>query len=82
MYRVETDEQVQEQVDALPADALAAYAELRVMLETVPWEGRPYHRDKPQAAMRAQAFGKYGLAVYLIREDEQQVDLLLVMWAG
>jgi hypothetical protein len=82
VYRVETDDQAQEQVDALPAAALAAYAELRVMLETAPWEGRPYHRDKPQAAMRAQAFGRYGLAVYLILEDQLQVDVLLVMWAG
>ncbi len=43
MYTVETDGQAKHQVDALPAEALTAYAELRVVLETAPWSGRPYH---------------------------------------
>lgn len=33
MYRVTTDEQSQPQVDALPADALAPFAEARTVLE-------------------------------------------------
>jgi hypothetical protein len=82
VYRVETDEQAQEQVDALPAEALAAYAELRVMLETAPWNGRPYHRENPRGAVRAQPFATYGLAVYLILEDRRRVDVLLVQWLG
>lgn len=82
MYSVETDEQAQDQVDALPAEALGAYAELRVMLETTPWSGRSYHRDNPRGAVRAQAFGGYGLAVYLILEDRRRVDVLLVQWVG
>ena len=39
MYRVELDEQAREQIDALPDDAVVAFAELRVMLETAPWDG-------------------------------------------
>lgn len=66
MYTVETDGEAQQQIDALPVDALAAYAELRVVLETAPWSGRPYHRDNPRGAVRVRAFGTHGMAVYLI----------------
>ena len=82
MYTVNTDGPAQHQVDALPAEALAAYAELRVVLETAPWSGRPYHRDNPQGAVRALAFGTHGLVVYLILEDQRRVDVLLVQWVG
>jgi hypothetical protein len=36
VYVVTTDDESQPQVDALPPEALAAFAELRVMLETAP----------------------------------------------
>jgi len=58
LYTVETDGSAQHQVDALPAEALAAYAELRVVLETAPWSGRPYHRDNPQGAVRTLALAR------------------------
>ncbi len=82
MYTVETDDQAKHQVDALPAGALTAYAELRVVLETAPWSGRPYHRDNPQGAVRARSFGTHGMVVYLIVEDQRRVDVLLVLWVG
>lgn len=82
MYVVETDETAKEQVDSLPADALAAYAELRVLLETAPWSGRPYHRRNPGGPVRTQTFGGAGLATYLILEHQRRVDVLLVQWAG
>lgn len=44
MYRVTIDDQVLEQVAALPIEALASYAELLVVLETVPWNGVPFTR--------------------------------------
>lgn len=37
---------------ALPAEALAAYAVLRLLLETSPWSRAPYHRDIPGGALR------------------------------
>lgn len=80
MYTVITDEPAQQQVDALPADALTAYSELRVTLETAPWNGQPYHRDSPQGALRIQTFGGRGQAVYLILDDQRRVDVLLVQW--
>jgi hypothetical protein len=43
LYSVVNDEQAQPHVDALPAEALGAFAEVRVLLETAPWSGRPSH---------------------------------------
>ena len=37
MYTVTTDDQSQQQVDALLAEALAPFAEARAMLEVAPW---------------------------------------------
>ncbi|MGH3814375.1 MAG: hypothetical protein ACRDUV_18305 [Pseudonocardiaceae bacterium] len=82
MYTVETDGPAKHQVDALPAEALIAYAELRVVLETAPWSGRPYHRHNPQGAVRTCSFGTHGMVVYLILEDQRRVDVLLVQWVG
>ena len=52
MYRVETDEQAQGQADALPADAITAYAELRAMLEVSPWSGEPINIRNPDGPVR------------------------------
>jgi hypothetical protein len=35
VHRADTDEQVQQQIDALPAGALLLFAELRTLLETI-----------------------------------------------
>jgi hypothetical protein len=82
VYKVDTDPSAQAEVDALPADALAAYAELRVVLETAPWSGVPYRQDNPDGAVRLHFFGSHGQAVYLILEDQRRVDVLLVQWLG
>jgi hypothetical protein len=49
VYRVNTDEWVQQQVDRLPAEALASYAELRTLLEVKPWSGDPVNDDNRTA---------------------------------
>lgn len=82
MYIVETDELSEEQVCALPGDALAPFAEARAMLEVAPWSGRPYVRTKPHGPLRVLPFGKSGLTTYLIVEDQRRVALLEVLWAG
>jgi hypothetical protein len=74
LYTIDTDDQAKFQVDALPAEALAAYAEARIVLETAPWNGRPYHKDNPDSPMRTLPFGTYGLVVYLILDDQRRVD--------
>lgn len=84
MYEVTTDEQSQDQIDALPADALAPFAEARATLELAPWNGRPYHRREPDSPMRTLTFGPHGegKTVYLILEDQRSVDILVVLWLG
>jgi hypothetical protein len=81
LYTVTTDDQAKDQVDALPADALAAYAEVRVVLETAPWSGRPINRDNPDGQVRVRQLGDHGMVVYLVLEDLRRVDILSVIWA-
>ena len=84
MYTVTTDNQSQQQVDALPVEALAPFAEARAMLEVAPWGGASYHRHKPYSPMRALTFGPAGQGdlVYLILDDLRRVDILVVVWLG
>lgn len=84
MYKVTTDEQSEPQVNALPEEALGPFAEARVALELAPWNGAPYHRDRPDGIMRAMHFGPHGEGdiVYMILEDQRQVDILVVLWFG
>jgi hypothetical protein len=81
VYTVETDGQAQQQGNALPAEALTSYAELRVLLETSPWSGAPYRVTTPAATSGRYTFGAgRGPAVYLIRDDQRRVDVLQVQW--
>jgi len=82
LYRVTTDDQSQQQVYALPAEALAPFAEARATLEVAPWNGAPYHKHKPDSPMRALTFGPTGQGdvVYLILDDYRRVDILVVVW--
>jgi hypothetical protein len=84
LYTVTTDDQSQQQVDALPAEALAPFAEARAMLEVAPWGGAPYHKHKPGSPMRALTFGPAGQGdiVYLILDDLRRVDIRVVVWLG
>jgi len=82
VYRVTTDERSQPQVDALPAEALVAFAEARAMLEVAPWGGDPFDDENADAPVRTLPFGviHQGLLTYLILERERRVDLLDVLW--
>jgi hypothetical protein len=82
-YDIEVYPEVQEQIRALPKQALRSLAEAISVLELVPGKGDPYHRSNPDGAMRNLAFGLHGegLITYLILEDQNRVDLLRVLWA-
>jgi hypothetical protein len=82
LYTVATDESSEEQVCALPREALVAFAEARAMLEVAPWGGRPYVRTKPDGPLRILPFGKEGMIIYLVMESQRRVALLEVLWAG
>ncbi len=57
MYIVDTDDDVDEQITALPAKALPLFAELMTLLELSPWAGTSYDREQPNANMRTHPFG-------------------------
>ncbi len=82
MYRVTTDEQSQLQIDALPANALAPFAEARAVLEVAPWGGDSLNDDNPDAPVRSLVFGPthQGLVTYLVLERQRRVDVLDVLW--
>ena len=84
MYRVTTDEKSQLQIDALPPEALAPFAEARAVVEIAPWNGDSLNDDNPDAPVRTLAFGPAhrGLVTYLILDDQRRVDLLDVLWLG
>jgi len=84
VYRIETDEQAQCQVDALPADALAWYAEVRAMLEVSPWSSEPINDRNPDGPVRTLAFDDHhqGMVTCLILEEQRRVDVLSVLWLG
>ena len=84
MYSVETEHEALQQVAALPAEALAPYAELMALLEVAPWSGDAYNRQRPDANMRTHAFGGQDEAfvIYLVLEDPRRVIVLRVMWVG
>jgi hypothetical protein len=83
VYRIIPNVAVSEQVAALPAEALAGYAEGLEVLQLMPWNGQPQHPANPDAPVRRWAFGtgQAGQVVYLVLE-EQEVHLLLVQWWG
>ena len=82
MDRVIPDDAVDAHIAALPAGALEAFAEARILLEIAPWSGRALHSDNPDGAVRLLPFGGFGAVVYLILERDREVHLLIVEWLG
>ena len=84
MYQVESDDEAAHQVAALPEKALVAYASLVDLIALHPWSGDPLRSTNPRSPIRTHTFGtdSMGLAIYLIREDQQRVVVLRVLWSG
>jgi hypothetical protein len=84
VYHVTTDEQSQPQIEALPPQARAPFAEARVVLEVSPWSGESLNAANPEAGVRTLTFGPtgQGMITYLILEDQRRVDILDVLWLG
>jgi hypothetical protein len=82
LYTVTTDNQSQQQIEALPAEALAPSVEAGAALEVAPWSGVPHNKQKPDSPIRALTFGPEGQGdmVYLILDDLRRVDILVVVW--
>ena len=84
MYRLVVYPEAQEQIAALPDEALVAYAEVTGVLGVSPWTGPPHHRSNPGGAVRRWHFGPElaGQVIYLVVDDLREVHVLLVQWLG
>lgn len=72
----------QEQVDALPVEAWAAFMEVLVTLELAPWNGPPQNPGNPNGAVRNLLLGLGGQVLYVILERRREVQVVLVQWVG
>ncbi|WP_062431248.1 hypothetical protein [Herbidospora daliensis] len=82
MYVIGTGKDTDEQVAALPAQALAPLQEALVLLEVAPWTGVPFVKERPDAPVRSLTFGEggAGLITYLIIEYRRRVELISIVW--
>ncbi|MEV4159800.1 hypothetical protein [Nonomuraea dietziae] len=80
MYKLVLDPVAEEQISALPNEALRPLVELFTLLETAPWSGEPYNSANPRANMLTHAFGERGLATYVVLERQRETYLVRVEW--
>ncbi|MEU8273968.1 hypothetical protein ACGFIJ_02005 [Microbispora bryophytorum] len=80
MYKLVVDPIAEEQIAALPDEALRPLAELFTLLETAPWSGEPYNRAKPRSNMLTHPFGERGLATYVVLEEQRESYLVRIEW--
>ena len=80
MYRLSLDPIVEDQINAVPQEALRPLAELFALLETAPWSGEPFNPANPRGNMLTHAFGESGLATYLVLDEQREVYLLRIEW--
>jgi hypothetical protein len=80
VYRLSLDPIVEDQIKAIPQEALRPLAELFTLLEAAPWSGEPFNTANPRGNMLTHAFGELGLATYLVMEDQREVYLLRIEW--
>lgn len=81
MYRLSLDPVAEDQISAVPPEALRPLAELFTLLETAPWSGQPFNPADPRGNMLTHVFGEAGLATYLVLEEQREVYLLRIEWA-
>lgn len=81
-YSLDVDPLAEQQIAALPQTVLTSLADALTVLELVPWNGLPVNDTNPDGPVRQLPFGSLGMITYLILDDQQRVDLLIVTWAG
>jgi hypothetical protein len=80
VYQLGLDPVAEDQISALPPEALRPLAELFTLPETAPWSGEPFNRANPRGNMLTHTFGELGLATYLVLEERREVYLLRIEW--
>lgn len=83
-YELDIDPQARQQIHALPVEVRPALDEAMTVIGLVPWNGPSINARNPDGEVRQLIFGPggYGTVTYLILEDQQRVDVLLVQWVG
>jgi len=84
LYGIVHTPEALDQLAALPAGILPAYAELLAVLELKPWSGEPQNKLNPDGAVRRWVFGSGGAGqvVYLVVDDPSEVHILIIQWLG
>jgi hypothetical protein len=80
VYQLILDPVAEEQITAVPDEALRPLAELFTLLETTPWSGQPFNPANPRTNILTHTFGERGLATYLVLEEQRTVCLLRIEW--
>lgn len=80
MYRLILDPIAEEQITAIPEEALGPLAELCTLLETAPWSGQPFNPANPRANMLTHTFGERGLTTYVVMDEQREVYLIRIEW--
>jgi hypothetical protein len=84
--RLIADQDVLQQVAALPAEVLDAHAELLTVLALTPWNVQPQHTGTTARVLsddgRSGRAGPGRAGGLPDPEDQQEVHLLLVQWRG
>lgn len=79
------DDDVADQVAALPPDARAVFDELCSVIALVPWHSEPASHANPDGEVRFVSFATAtgsGFVYYLILDVENRVALLELIWTG
>jgi hypothetical protein len=80
-YTLDIDPHVEDQIRALPREALHALAEAFEVLVLVPERGRPINVANPDGGVFQLDFGGgRGLITYLLLRSQDRVDVLVVTW--
>jgi hypothetical protein len=84
VYRLVHTPEALDQLEALPAEVLTAYAELLSVLELTPWNGESQNKANPGGAVRRWmfGFGGSGQVIYLVLDDPAEVHVLMIQWIG
>lgn len=84
MYKIEVYPDARDQMAGLSTLAQNKLSEALEVIELVPWNGQPVNKQNPDGALRQFLFGPFGagMVTYLVLEDQRQVHVVKVMWAG
>jgi plasmid stabilization system protein ParE len=80
-YILDIDPAARAQIQAMPQAAIKALAQAFEVLALVPERGEPINAGNPSGGVYQMTFGDgCGLITYLLLDDQNRVDVLVVTW--